>query len=445
MSDPVQPAPATHRYHPTAMLLHWLIAALIVVEIVLGWRMEGPPGPVTFAVYQLHKSIGITILALTLVRIAWRWTHRPPALEGGKPWERVLAGAVHLGFYGLLLAVPLSGWLVVSASRTGIATVLFGLIPFPHIPGVPGLEPASKAAVEAAAQTAHSLLGWALYGLLALHVLGALKHHFVDRDDGLARMTPGPARVRRFDARVIAIVAGVGLLSWAGAAYPWLSGAPAPPPPEPAAAPQPPAVDPVTQPSVDPSLETAESDQEEASATSDDEPTEAAAAPARWRVLSDPSRLSFATSQSGSPIRGRFREWDADIVFSPDALDQSRVRVTVDMASFATEDADSQGVLGGGEWFDVARHPQATFTSDRFRALGGDRYEARGVLRLKGVSAPLTLRFTLTIDGDTARMTGSASVNRTLFGVGTGEWASVEDIPASVAIETTVVAVRDGP
>ncbi len=437
MTDAAAPARRPSRYSPVAMALHWLIAALIVLEIGLGWRMEGPPGAVTFAVYQLHKSIGIMILLLTLVRLGWRLTHRPPTPETGKPWERGLAAVVHLGFYGLLLAIPLSGWLIVSASRTGIDTVLFGLIPFPHIPGIPGLEPASKAAVEDAAETAHRLLGWALYGLLALHVLGALKHHLVDRDHGLARMLPGPRKVSLADIRLVAtalIVAGVAIVA---ATYPWTSSASRS---VAAATPQQPLQDagaPTTEVPIPAPTQTAPTEAVAAAVEAPD------TAPSRWRARAADSRVTFSTTQSGSPIRGRFRDWSADIVFSPEALEASRVRVTIDMTSFATEDSDSQGVLGGAEWFDVANHARATFTANRFRSLGGDRYEARGTLRLKGVSSPATLRFTLTIEGDTARMTGTTTLDRTAFGVGTGEWAATDDIPASVSVETTIVATRD--
>ncbi len=325
----------------------------------------------------------------------------------------------------------MSGWLIVSASRTGIGTVLFGLIPFPHLPGVPGLEPATKAAVEQAAESAHRLLGWALYGLLALHVAGALKHHLIDRDQGLTRMLPGPSAVRLVSRRLVGVAVAVVLTLVAAAVYPWITAkAPAPEPaPEPAA-----TVQAETAPAPGPSV------------TDPAPPLEAetpeAAQPFRWTVNRAQSRLSFSTSQSSSPIRGRFADWSADILFSPDALDASRVRVTVAMASFATEDSDSQGVLGGSQWFDTASHAEAVFSAERFRALGGDRYEARGTLRLKGVTRGAVVRFTLKIEGDTAWMTGTASLDRTAFGVGTGEWAGTDDIPAQVAVDVTIVATR---
>ena len=439
MPDPVQHPPAQSRYSGVAMVLHWAIALLIVLEIGLGLRMEGPPGAITFAVYQLHKSIGITILVLTLVRIGWRWTHRPPSAGEGPAWEKRLAQTVHIGFYAMLLAIPLSGWLIVSASRTGIDTVLFGLVPFPHIPGIPGLEPASKAAVEEAAETAHRLLSYALYGLLALHVLGALKHHFINRDHGLARILPGQPAVARLDLRLIALVATLAVTAAVAATWPWVSQmartpAPAATPVEttvmPAEIPAPMTISEATSPETS-------TDAEAASAPPETAP------PSRWRVREAGSSLSFTTTQSGAPIRGRFRTWTADIVFSPEALEQSRVRVVVDMGTFATEDSDSQGVLAGSEWFDVANHARATFTADRFRSLGPERYEARGSLRIKGVSRPATLRFTLTIEGDIARMTGTTSLDRAAFGIGTGEWAGTDDIPGGVEVETTVVATRE--
>lgn len=429
------PYPA--RYSGVAQALHWAIALLIVFEIGLGWRMDGPPGAVTFAVYQLHKSIGITILILTLVRVGWRITHRPPASVGGRAWEHRLAAVVHVGFYVLLLAIPLSGWLIVSASRTGIGTVLFGVIPFPHIPGVPGLDPAPKAALEQAAETAHRLLGWAMYGLLALHVAGALKHHVIDRDQGLIRMMPGRPHIRLVSARLIGLLAAIALIAGAATAYPWISARPAEPEAEatPLAStvtPDPASVVPTQTPAPAAS---------ETPAEAETTPPEDAR-PSRWTVRKGQSSLSFSTTQSGSPIRGGFSDWSADILFSPDALAASRVRVTVVMSSFTTQDGDSQGVLGGPQWFDTAAHARAVFSADRFRALGSDRYEARGTLSLKGVSRPAVLRFTLRIEGDTARLTGTTTLDRTAFGVGTGEWAGTDDIPAQVAVETRLVAVR---
>src|SRR5262249_8894805 len=119
------------RYSALAIVLHWTIALAIVLQIVLAGRMEGPPTPASFAVTQLHKSIGITILLLPLARIGWRLINRPPPMPAGlAPWERSLAKATHAGFYVVMLGMPLTGWLMVSASRIEIPTLLYGQVPW---------------------------------------------------------------------------------------------------------------------------------------------------------------------------------------------------------------------------------------------------------------------------------------------------------------------------
>src|SRR5262245_53273741 len=121
------------RYSTVAIALHWAIAVCIITLLGLGFVMtEMPPRKLAtlFAIFQLHKSIGITVLLLTIVRLAWRLTHpAPPLPDTMKPWERLAAQSVHVAFYVLLLAIPLVGWALVSSSPRNIPTVLFNLIP----------------------------------------------------------------------------------------------------------------------------------------------------------------------------------------------------------------------------------------------------------------------------------------------------------------------------
>ncbi len=187
--------PAPPRYSAVAILLHWAIALLVLALVGLGLYMTSlPPGSAAqFSLYQWHKSLGITVLLLTLARIAWRLSHPVPALPATlKPWERLAARGTHVGLYALMLAIPLTGWALVSASPWNLPTILYGVIPWPHLPVLSTLE--DKAGAEAVLEQVHGLLAWSAVALVALHVAAALKHHFILKDDVLARMLPGRRR-----------------------------------------------------------------------------------------------------------------------------------------------------------------------------------------------------------------------------------------------------------
>lgn len=200
---------ASSRYSAVAIALHWTIALAIVMQVVLAGRMEGPPSPITFAVTQLHKSVGITILFLSLARLAWRLSHPAPPLPPDLArWEAVLAKAVHWGFYVIMIGMPLTGWLMVSASRIAVPTLLYGVIPWPHVPGVAELAPGAKHLWFKVAQTSHHTLAKGIYVLLALHVAGALKHQlFSDDEPILSRMAPGAIAGRWREPRILVILA----------------------------------------------------------------------------------------------------------------------------------------------------------------------------------------------------------------------------------------------
>lgn len=175
------------RYGTVAMILHWVIAFAIVGMLIVGKYMHelDNDDPNKFALYQLHKSFGITILALTVLRIVWRVINPVPPLPAGMPaWQRWGAHLSHFGLYALMLAIPLTGWGVASTSRLGIPTMLFGMVELPNLPV--GNDHDTHEFFE----EVHELLGNLMIGLLILHVAAALKHHFVDRDAVLKRMLP---------------------------------------------------------------------------------------------------------------------------------------------------------------------------------------------------------------------------------------------------------------
>jgi cytochrome b561 len=191
---------ASHRYGLMAMWLHWTIAIAIIALLAMGAVMVRltPGSSLQFDLYQLHKSVGIAVLALSVARLLWRlFDPVPPLPVSLKRWEAALARATHIGFYVLVVVLPLSGWMMVSASIWNIPTVVFGLFTLPHLPVLGSLQ--DKKPVEDALKEVHEALAIGIFMLLLLHVAGALKHHFVLRDDTLARMLPR----RRPGARTI--------------------------------------------------------------------------------------------------------------------------------------------------------------------------------------------------------------------------------------------------
>lgn len=170
-------------YTRTAIGLHWLIALLIFATFPLGVYMHDLPlSPDKLQLYSYHKWIGVTVFLLAVLRLSWRLAHRPPALPGTMPnWERLAATAMHWLLYALLFIVPLSGWLMSSAK--GVQTVWFGVLPLP--------DPVGKdKELGELLEELHEGLNFLLLGAVLAHAGAALKHHFIDRDDVLARMLP---------------------------------------------------------------------------------------------------------------------------------------------------------------------------------------------------------------------------------------------------------------
>lgn len=173
-------APRTDRYSTVAIWLHWIIAVLVLVNLAVGLLHDAVPA--LKAWMPGHKSIGITVLGLTLVRIAWRLGHRPPALPVDMPaLEKGAAHAAHWALYALLLAMPLTGWMMVSGAQRRPLD-WFGLVDIPYLPVSP--------AVSGLGHNGHGLLGWVMLALVVIHIGAALRHHLILRDRILARMAP---------------------------------------------------------------------------------------------------------------------------------------------------------------------------------------------------------------------------------------------------------------
>jgi len=174
------------RYSTVAIFFHWTIALMIIGLIVFGILMTNPETPNRFVLYQLHKSFGVMILVLSVLRLVWRLGHKPPALpDGMKPWEHLAAKFTHVAFYAVMIGMPLLGWAMVSASTLPIQTELFWTVPWPDLPFIPESKD-----LEDVLKMLHRNLGKLTIALIALHIGAALKHHLINKDDVLARMAP---------------------------------------------------------------------------------------------------------------------------------------------------------------------------------------------------------------------------------------------------------------
>lgn len=174
---------APRRYSRGAMLFHWVIAVLVIVNWRIAERAEHLEGAARDAVWGYHMAFGLIILALTLGRLAWRLTHKVPPLPASlKSWEAALARTVHVIFYVLLIGLPIGGWLAKSLFGSGVD--IFGLFTVPPLP-VGADKELGKSIFEL-----HGTGGEIFIYLIGLHVLGALKHTFVDRTGGIFRMLP---------------------------------------------------------------------------------------------------------------------------------------------------------------------------------------------------------------------------------------------------------------
>ncbi|MEO0730969.1 MAG: cytochrome b, partial [Pseudomonadota bacterium] len=185
---------SSRRYTHIAIALHWIIAVSIIAMLAMGvWMVDAIKQPDTqalaFQTYQFHKSLGLTIIILSLARLGWRLLNPPPPLPAHMPrFQKATSHATHMLFYALMIGMPLTGWAMVSASPLGLPTIVFGWFEWPHIAWLEAVE--DKAAVAERFKLAHMYAGYLMIGLVVLHIAAALKHQFVDRDNLIARMSP---------------------------------------------------------------------------------------------------------------------------------------------------------------------------------------------------------------------------------------------------------------
>lgn len=183
----------TARYTRTAIALHWLIALGVIANIALAWIWPHLADERVRPAIDTHKSIGVTVLGLAVMRLLWRYGHRPPPLPVGyRPWEVRASKVTHALLYILILAMPLTGWIMDSAWKDAATHPMawFGLFQWPRIGFIMRLDPAIREPLHTIFGAAHEWLSYLLYLLLALHLGGALKHQLLDGEPELQRMLP---------------------------------------------------------------------------------------------------------------------------------------------------------------------------------------------------------------------------------------------------------------
>jgi cytochrome b561 len=182
------------RYGSVAMALHWLIAVFIITNICIGLLFDSIPrsSPTLFNMVQIHKSIGLTVLVLSVIRVAWRLINPvPPLPVDMNAGLKFLARTTQFLLYVLIVAIPLSGWIMASASRTGIGTSYFFLFSWPNLPIFNGLDMHAKHDAHELWESVHMVLAWSAIVLVPIHVAGALYHQFIRRDTVVKAMLPG--------------------------------------------------------------------------------------------------------------------------------------------------------------------------------------------------------------------------------------------------------------
>ena len=377
---------------------HWATAILIVAAIVLGVMAQNAGFESSEALarkatlFSYHKSVGLLAFIVALARILWALTQtRPTLLNADKTGEALLAETVHWALYMSLVLVPLTGWISHAASE-GFAPILWPI--GQSLPFVP-----KSVAVSETFGMLHVFWEKILLAAVVLHVVGALKHHFIDKDATLRRMMFGTqagsgASHPKFSwiapplAALVFVVVGLAGLQSAQAHH--------------------------------------ETSTAVAGSTSESE----------WQVQD--GSLDIVVAQFGSDVTGNFANWTADVAFDPNATGKAgEVRVEIDIASLTLGGVTAEAL--GPSYFDATQFATATYTADLIEENG--TYTAKGTVTIKGTSVPLDFPFDLSLDGNTATVSATTALNRLDFKIGEEE-PTESNVGFSVGVNISLTATR---
>lgn len=390
------------RFGAVSKTFHWVIAFLILGLIPVGFGMGLiPNSPLKFEVYAMHKSFGLLVFFLGLARLAWRFfSPAPDRLSTHQGWERALASASHFWLYICMIGMPLSGWLMSSANEFSVP--FFGA-QLPHIIG-------KNEELAPLFRQTHTILGYSLFVILGLHIAGALKHHILDRDETLQRMS-----WRKAGLGLAAI-----LILLAGASYVL-------------------SVTGIYRTVMEEKAEASDS----AATKAESSETDAAATSANsWQIVTEKSTVNFKVALYGAEFTTEIKDISGDIIFDPDNLEASDVRVRVGTQNLHSGDENRDANMKGKEWLDSENYPDVWFVADKIEKSENDNYVAIGTLSVRGKAMPLILPFTLSLKNSAAHMTGSVNLNRLDYEIGTGNWSDEQTVGHNVSVQIDLSAVQ---
>jgi cytochrome b561 len=371
---------STQRYHGFAISLHWLIAILIIGMLVVGKYMVSldKSEPLRFLLTQWHKSFGIVALVLIFIRVLWRLTHRPPRLPGHlKPWEIQVAGLAHILLYLLIILIPISGWIMVSASPLDLPTLVFNSIHWPHLAPLDTLP--GKADISSLFLEVHTVAGSLLILLLVAHVGAALRHQFVLHDDVMNRMSlkmpdgKWATGIIPLTSTIILVVVGLIVYGYSGGNSVPLS--------------------------------------------------------------AGKSSVQFAFTVQNQTAEGLFPESTVELLLDTENPTANTLDATVTTATITTGNSQIDSTLLGSDWFDVKNHPQASFASRELVPVGEGSYAATGTLRIKGISRELTFPLNLAHEENKSMATGSFTIDRLDFDLGKNSQPDEETVGYQIVVE----------
>ena len=372
-------SPAPERYTTVAIGLHWLMAFLILCMLAVGKYMVSldETSHLRFTLTQWHKTIGVLLLLLAVARLLWRLTHRAPAHPQTAPlWEKFAAHGSHIILYALLFIAPITGWMLVSVSPLNIDTLLFNAIPWPHLPWLHNV--ADKESVVGQYHDYHTWATGVLILLLFVHIAAGLKHHFVNKDAVLTRISP--VRGSGSTSGILAsIIIGCALIAGAVFTYNKLNGVSVP-----------------------------------MSAGSSSEVSLVAT------IMGEATPISFTETKVTSSL----------IETDPSS---STLQASVTTASVVSDNIQVFSSLPMPEWFNSEQYPTATFEATRIELLSPGVFDVSGELTIKDTTLVQNFTMQITESEGVTSASGEFTVNRFEYNLG------VESQPGTISVAAEVL------